>query len=172
MLLGALELAAAAAQHPEREQRGRLARHVTGVTRDLERLAEVLLRQVPLTQAVADEAQVLVVGPHPGVEAGALVEPQGLLQEPGRLAPLAQVLVHQPEVVEGGDEPVDVVDAAEGGGAALEPLDRLRIAPQPGAAQAADHRGAPDRPVVVTVAQNAIGVERVAAAAAVFAAVG
>ena len=66
-----------------------------GLARDPQRLAEVLLGQVPLAEAVADQAQVLVVAAHAGVQARALVEVQRLLEEARGLAPLAQVLVDE-----------------------------------------------------------------------------
>jgi len=148
-LLGALVLAAPAAQHPDREQRCGFARHVAGVARDLERLAEMLFGQIPQPQSVADQTQVLMVEPHPGVQPGALVELQRLFEEAGRFTPLAQVLVDQTEVVERGDQPVAVVDAAEGRGGVLQPLDRLGVLSQPRTAQPAHHRNATHGPVVV-----------------------
>src|SRR5204863_4219376 len=75
VFLGSLELAAAAAQHPDREQCHRLAHRMADLARDLERLAEVLLGEVPLPEAIADEPEVLVVPAHARIETGALVEP-------------------------------------------------------------------------------------------------
>ena len=169
VLFGALEAAAAAGQHPDREQRARLAGQVAGVARDLERLAEVLLGQVPLPEPVADQAEVLVMAAHARVEARALVELEGLLQQPRGLAPLAQVLIDEAEVVERDHEAVGVVDAPERGRRVLEPLDRFGVPPQSGAAHAAGHCGPRHRAMLVAVPQGAVGVERVAAAAAVLA---
>ena len=135
---------------------------MAGVPIDLQGAPEVLLGQVPLAQVVADEPQVLIVGPHAGVEAGALVDPDRLLQEPGRLAPLPQVLVDQPEVVEGGDQPLVVIDAPEGRGRVLQPVDRLDGGTEPGAAVADRHTGLRHGAVIVGVAQHPVGVEPVA----------
>ena len=101
---------------------------------------------------------------HARVEAGALVEAQRLLEEPRRFAPFAQVLVDQPEVVERGHQPVDVVDAAERGGRALQPLDRLGRPPEPIHADSEGHAHLAYRAMVVGVAQHRVGVLRVAAA--------
>ena len=74
VLGGALELTAAAREHAHREQRLRLDRGVRHLARDAQRVAEVLLGHVPLPEAVADEAEVLVVRAHAGVQALALVD--------------------------------------------------------------------------------------------------
>src|SRR6185436_17403630 len=74
VLFGARELAATPAQEPEREQRVGLADGVTDLASDLERLTEVLLGEIPLSEAVPDESQVVIVDAHAGVEPGALVE--------------------------------------------------------------------------------------------------
>ncbi len=128
----------------------------------------MLLREIPQAEPEADQAEILMMGAHPGVEAGALVDLEGLLEEAGRLAAFAQVLVDQPEIVERGDQAVAVVDAAEGGGRVLQPLDRVRGLPEARAAQPAHDGHAPDRAMVVGVAQHAVGIERKTAAAAVF----
>jgi hypothetical protein len=70
-----------------------------------------------------------VVRAHASEKALALVELEGLLQEARRLTPVAQVLVDDAEVVEGRDQPVGVVDAAEGGGGVLQPFDRSLMRP-------------------------------------------
>src|SRR6476660_1388976 len=64
---------------------------------------------------------------------------------------------------------VGVVDAPEGGGRVLQPLDRLGGTPEARAAHAAHHRDLRDRAVLVGVAQHAIGVEGIASPARVMA---
>ena len=162
-----LVLAAAAAQQAERHERHRLALQVAGLARDAQRLAEIFLGEIPLSEPVADQAQVLAMAAHARIEAGALVEAQRLLEESRRFAPFAQVLIDEAEIVERGDQPVDVVDAAERGGRALQPLDRLRRPAEPIHADPEGHAHLADRAMVVGVAQHRVGVLRVAAAGAI-----
>src|SRR5262249_54027489 len=73
VLVGAVELAPAAREHAERQERAGLAARVRQLPRNAERLAEVLVREIPLPEAEADEPQVLVVAAHAGEEALPLV---------------------------------------------------------------------------------------------------
>ena len=167
MILGALELAPAAAHHPDREQRHRLAHRMPDLARDLERLPEILLGEIPLPEPVADQAEVLIVAPHPGVEAGTLVEAQRLLDVAGGLAPFAQVLVDQSEIVQRRHQALGIVDAPERRGGALQPVDRFLALSEPRAAQAERDRHLADDEMLIGVAQHPVGIERVAAAAAI-----
>ena len=162
-LLGLVPLAAAAREHAERELRAGLARFVRDLARDAQRLAEVLLGQLPLPEAIADEAQVLVVRAHAAEEALALVDLESLLEEPGRLAPLAQVLVHEAEHVERTDQALGVLDAPERGGGVLQPVDGVLRAARARDREPERERRTRHGAVVVGVAQLRVRVERVAA---------
>ena len=116
---------APAREHAEREQRRGFSGRVRQLARDAQRLAEVLVGQLPLPEPVADQAQVLVVSAHAGEHSLALVELQGLLEAARGLAPFAQVLVDDAEVVERAHHAVGVLDAPERGRGALQPVDRL-----------------------------------------------
>ena len=129
VLARAFVLAAAAREHALREQRLSLARRVPDLDADAQRLAEVLLGEIPLPEAVADEPEVLGDAAHARVEPFALVERQRLLEEADGFAPLAEVLVDESQVVERHDEAVGIVDPAVRRAGVLEPLDRrVRVA--------------------------------------------
>src|SRR5258707_4347934 len=145
MIVGAIELAAAAAQQPEREQGERFAVLVPDFPSDAKRLPEILLGQIPLPEAIADQSKVLIVPAHAGVESGALIQLERLFQEPRGLAPLPKILVDDSKVVECADQPFDVVDAAEGGGRILQPLDRLARSAQAARAHSERHPELTDR---------------------------
>ena len=153
------ELAAPACESAERHERRGLTRQVSGVAGDLQRLAEVLFGEIPLPQVVADEAEVLVVGRHAGVEARALVDLERLLEEPRGLAPLAQALVDEPQIVERRHQSVGVVDASERGGRVLEPLDRLARTAEPRVAHADRHPHLADGLMFVAVAHDRVRIE-------------
>ena len=132
LLFGTLQTTAPARQQTHREQRDGLTLLVPGLSRDLQRLREVLFGEIPLAEAITNEAEVLIVATHSRVETGALVEAQRLLEEPRGLAPFPEVLVDESEIVERGDQTIDVVDATERRGCVLQPVDGFMRASQSG----------------------------------------
>jgi len=161
-LLGAVQLAAATGEHAERELGAGLAGAMRDLARDAQRLPEVLVGEIPLPEAIADEPQVLMVAAHAAEQSAPLVKLQRLLQEPRRLAPLAQVLVDQAEVVEGHDQSLGVLDPPERRRPALQPVDRFLRAPQTGERDTDRHGHLRDRAMVIRPAQLGVGILRIA----------
>ena len=138
------------------------------LARDAQRLAEVLLGEIPLPEAEADQSEILVVPAHARVQPRALVELQRLLEVAGRLAPFAQILVDtMPRLLSALDQAVGIVDATERGGGVLQPLDRLGRPPQPAGAHTERDAELSDRSVVGGIAQDRVCVSRVVPAGAV-----